>query len=623
MTEPNIPRQKNELKHTPHPSKPPFHPENIPIELKELSQWVLWRYVWNNKKWDKPPCQANGQLASVSNRATWMSFDKALQAIKTKKFDGVGFIPTAEDGLCGWDFDNSFSGGKINEKVVGYIKNLNSYVEVSPSGKGLRVWVKAKIPNNKKKGDFEVYDNAHYLTVTGNVLPRAKTSIEETETTSVYEKIFGIEPTPIIAETPKKTKFDMLWVGEWKEAGYPSQSEADLALCNLLAIKLDPVPARVDAFFRKSGLMRSKWNEKHGNETYGETTVGKACKREKVVPGRTTMESHNDATHRLCWGDEEENWLVEGWLPQGGCGMAVGSPKNFKTWLSIDLALAVVMGRPFMGQYPVLNKGPVLMVQLEDPMRSLIKRSYKVYGMKEPVEKGTGKNRVYELDFGPFKKLGDGNYGVDWPLHWIRDFNFKDKTTMEQLERRIVECRPALIIIDSLYVAAGKIEDFLAGMAAAELNELKRLRDKHGCAFLIVHHSTWAGRKSEDIASMWGSIYLYAWLDFGWMVLETSKKKEGEVRIKRYFKEAEEPDIIRAIFTIDNWSYTVKIGADDVPVNKKIEEAIMGGGRYDSERAIANAINSSPATVHRAARKIGLEKDEEGCYIISPKQPKE
>lgn len=66
-------------------------------------------------------------------------------------------------------------------------------------------------------------------------------------------------------------RFTALWVGDC--SAYPSQSEADLALCSILAFWTGPDPTRVDSLFRKSGLMRDKWDERHGEQTIGERTV--------------------------------------------------------------------------------------------------------------------------------------------------------------------------------------------------------------------------------------------------------------------------------------------------------------------------------------------------------------
>ncbi len=78
-------------------------------------------------------------------------------------------------------------------------------------------------------------------------------------------------------------KLIKLWNGEWSD--YRSQSEADLALCGILAFWLGPDPQRVDRVFRASGLCRTKWDEAHfvGGRTYGQATV------QKVLEGRSTF----------------------------------------------------------------------------------------------------------------------------------------------------------------------------------------------------------------------------------------------------------------------------------------------------------------------------------------------
>ena len=71
-------------------------------------------------------------------------------------------------------------------------------------------------------------------------------------------------------------KFQRLWTGRWREAGYSSQSEADLTLCNILSFWTGKDPEKIDSVFRQSGLMRPKWDEPRGKTTYGQLTIQKA-----------------------------------------------------------------------------------------------------------------------------------------------------------------------------------------------------------------------------------------------------------------------------------------------------------------------------------------------------------
>jgi hypothetical protein len=75
-----------------------------------------------------------------------------------------------------------------------------------------------------------------------------------------------------------RAKFETLWAGEWQRAWkgkpmmYPSQSEADAALCQILAFWSNGNAARIDRLFRRSGLYREKWER----QDYRDRTVERA-----------------------------------------------------------------------------------------------------------------------------------------------------------------------------------------------------------------------------------------------------------------------------------------------------------------------------------------------------------
>jgi hypothetical protein len=70
----------------------------------------------------------------------------------------------------------------------------------------------------------------------------------------------------------------LLYSGDWQGAGFGSQSEADQSLCNHLSYWFGKDPVKIDFYFKQSGLMRPKWDEKHysNGETYGQATINKA-----------------------------------------------------------------------------------------------------------------------------------------------------------------------------------------------------------------------------------------------------------------------------------------------------------------------------------------------------------
>ena len=139
------------------------------------------------------------------------------------------------------------------------------------------------------------YDSGRFFCVTGDHVAGTPTTIEErtTELAAVYQQFFDSSkeesPPPrdaspndldddVLIEKARAAKngakFEALWQGD--DHGYGSTSEADLALCNLLAFWTGADAARIDALFRRSGRMRPKWDSRRKGSTYGADTVAKA-----------------------------------------------------------------------------------------------------------------------------------------------------------------------------------------------------------------------------------------------------------------------------------------------------------------------------------------------------------
>jgi P4 family phage/plasmid primase-like protien len=154
---------------------------NIPMELKKTPRWVLWRYVEigdeTTKRWSKLPTQANGQPASSTNPATWTDFLTVQSAYESNnhRFDGVGFVFSDEDNLVGVDLDdcydnltNSFTNAALQQIAL----SVDGYMEVSPSGTGVKIFTRALSANAHVDHDkgFEFYPRGRYFTVTGQVI---------------------------------------------------------------------------------------------------------------------------------------------------------------------------------------------------------------------------------------------------------------------------------------------------------------------------------------------------------------------------------------------------------------------------------------------------------------------
>ncbi|MCH8054992.1 MAG: hypothetical protein IH857_02410 [Deltaproteobacteria bacterium] len=164
--------------HMPRPKALRVLPDAIPTELKLINAWVVWRYeLSKDNKWTKPPYQLDGQTsASSTDPGTWGTFSEALKRYNDGGVDGIGIVLTKEFGIVGIDLDHCRDGGTLTPEALQIIEEVNGYTEVSPSGTGIRILVKASLPaGGRKKGNIEMYDTERYLTVTGHHL----TSTEE------------------------------------------------------------------------------------------------------------------------------------------------------------------------------------------------------------------------------------------------------------------------------------------------------------------------------------------------------------------------------------------------------------------------------------------------------------
>lgn len=285
--------------------------KNIPESLKKLNQWVCFKLEYNKKKgkYDKiPKDPKTGYNAKANDPSTWSDYQTAVNAVSKYGFDGIGI--EFANGIFGVDLDNVVKDGKLTPEAQDIIKTLDSYTEYSPSGTGVHIICKGTIPpKDRRKGNVEMYSEGRFFTVTGNVLGEPKDIQERTAQAAIVhakylkreeQKPTNQQPTDLdLSDSELINKamsaknghiFRALWNGDI--SGYPSQSEADLALCNLLAYWTNGNAYRMDALFRQSALYRPKWDERHGADTYGKMTIKKALNDftpyKRTAPGAAT-----------------------------------------------------------------------------------------------------------------------------------------------------------------------------------------------------------------------------------------------------------------------------------------------------------------------------------------------
>jgi len=327
----------------PRAAHSPAFESSIPASLKALPQWVGWKHIDRGGKQTKCPIDAKtGGMADSTAPSTWSTFDQALAAwCHSEALAGIGFVFAADDGFCGVDLDNCIDPATNEMKPWGreIVGALNSYSEISPSGKGVKIFVKAGKPGTRCRkgyhdGEVEMYDSGRFFTVTGRRLDGVSGEVEarQAELDMLYGRVFdepsrspaGSGPPSHPGSPPSLTddaiiekasasksgaKFADLWAGRW-QGHFKSASEADSSLVFMLAFYTKS-EAQIDGLFRRSGLFRPKWDERHGQETYGQMTVRKALERvtEQYDPGGRRKDSAaaapDDADGHVALGEKD------------------------------------------------------------------------------------------------------------------------------------------------------------------------------------------------------------------------------------------------------------------------------------------------------------------------------
>jgi putative DNA primase/helicase len=280
--------------------------ENIPEALIAFLQWICWRYEERDDKKTKVLYSPRtGRRArthdaagkSYKDRAedTWASYAEAVHASQHgctqegDRYDGIGFVFTEDDELAGLDLDGCIDGsGNVAAWAFDYICLLDSYSEVSPSGRGVKIIVQARKPEGRcRTTDLEFYDRHRFFAITGNRLPNTPPTVNARQ--GQYEQAWCKAFPPQQEAAPKQTassaptlsdedilskafkasnsdKIRALMSGDTSAYG-SNASRAEMALACFFAFYTDDAD-QLERLMRTSLLKRDKWEEARGAGTY-------------------------------------------------------------------------------------------------------------------------------------------------------------------------------------------------------------------------------------------------------------------------------------------------------------------------------------------------------------------
>ncbi len=275
------------------PTRPAFIPlpdaSAFPPELLPLRHWVAYDLVERDGKWTKIPINPRtGAYATTTNASTWGTFEEA-RVRAARDAIGVGFILAPP--FFGFDLDGCLRDGVPSPMAMSVLGELSTYAETSISGtgvKGIGIGIKPGTRCRRAGLLLEIYDHARLFALTGDRLSDAPLAINDCQEglDHIYNVAFGQEPASSAAawnpaavtdddqavidwlrNCKSGARFDRYWNGQ--DDGDPSGG--DLGLMNMIAWRVGPATARIEAIFNASARAdRDKWQ---GRPDYRARTI--------------------------------------------------------------------------------------------------------------------------------------------------------------------------------------------------------------------------------------------------------------------------------------------------------------------------------------------------------------
>ena len=182
-------------------------------------------------------------------------------------------------------------------------------------------------------------------------------------------------------------------------------------------------------------------------------------------------------------------WLIASLWARAGVGILGGAPKCCKSWLALEMALAVASGSPCLGVFETADVGSVLLYMAEDAA---------------PVVKarlaGICRYRKLDLNTLPVDVITAPALRLDRALD------------QQRLRDAVAKYAPRLLVLDP-FVRLHRIDENDAGQVSALLGYLRELQRAHDVAVLVVHHARKNGPAGDPGQSLRGSGDFFAWAD--------------------------------------------------------------------------------------------------------------
>jgi hypothetical protein len=519
--------------------------DNIPPSLKALHGWLLWRFEGDGLKPRKVPyyvkgAKRSGTQGSPEDRSSLATFADAYAALQQGSYAGLGLAMLPEWGLTALDFDGCVVDDVVTPAVLDLVDS--GYWEVSPSGTGVRAFVRGNLGNHKSHKDrwpdfgFETFNSNGFVTITGNTHPTPQSDSQgPMSIPPVLQKIrdlcaerFGTHTTPPLSHPrvtitptaelesflhrldPDMSYYDWLKVGMavhhetggegfelwngWSANGrkYPNKDE--------LAKKWQTFKRTDGPLATLPGLMRKM----EASPTDFPNLMGQGDRVAKFTPISLVE----------FLAKPPPAWLIKGVLPAAGLGMVYGASGAGKSFFTLDVIMAIAQGTPWRGRK--VKQGDVVYVAAEGAsgMRNRVNAYLSIRSLKNDF---TG---LRLIEVAP---------------------NFHGDADIGPLQQALQQSgAPTVLVIDTLAQTTAGADENAGQDMGAVFAKLQALQQALGCLVLLVHH---AGKDAARGARGWSG--MKAALDVeievaagpeGVRMATVTKQKDGEGGLQFPFK---------------------------------------------------------------------------------------
>jgi hypothetical protein len=196
-----------------------------------------------------------------------------------------------------------------------------------------------------------------------------------------------------------------------------------------------------------------------------------------------------EAAHLLAVRAEEHRWLIDGLWAEEAVGIVGGEPKCCKSFLALDMAVAVASGKACLRRFAVARPGRVLLFAAEDALHVVRAR----------------------LD-GICRAVGVELADIDIQVITAPSVRLDLEVDRKSLAETVAALRPRLLILDP-FVRLHRIDENVSGEVAPLLAYLRELQRRHQLAVVVVHHARKGAGKARAGQALRGSSEFHAWGD--------------------------------------------------------------------------------------------------------------